>query len=297
MNRFPPVMVVIPHWNRKEELSRCLRSLAWQSRLHQVVVIDNASTDASGEMLAAEFPRVRLYRCQSNLGFAGATNIGLRLAIAAGAEYVLLLNNDTVAHPRLIEHLVEFARQDARRGIVAPSVYYLDRPTRLWSSGGEIDLTRCACHQLAAEGKKPRQVDYASGCALLVASRLIQHVGLLDPRFFMYFEEVDWCLRARRAGFEIWHLPQAKVWHEVSATLGEKSPALHYYMARNRLLLLQKNRGSLAALRVLTGEYLRALAVARWRKDRARSRALRLAMADFVSQRFGEKPSAALVGG
>jgi len=286
--------VIIPHWNRKEDLRRCLASLEMQTCHHQVIVVDNASTDGSAEMAARDFPGVRLYRCGTNLGFGGAANIGLRVAIESGTEYLLLLNNDTIADPGLIERLTEFARQDSARGIVAPSIYYLHSPDRLWSAGGEISLGRCLCRQLTEGGEAPRQVDYASGCAFLVSAKMIERVGLLDPRFFMYFEEVDWCLRARRAGFEIWHLPQAKVWHAVSATLGDNSAAIQYYMARNRLLLLQKNRGLPAALRVMSTEYFRALAVAGLRRDRARSRALRLAMADFISQRFGEKPLAIL---
>jgi GT2 family glycosyltransferase len=288
------VMVIIPHWNRKGDLQRCLQSLKKQTHPHLAIVVDNASTDGSAEMVAEDFPHVHLYRCGHNLGFAGAVNVGLRLARDSGTEYVLLLNNDTVADERLIEHLAGFARQDSRRGMVAPSIYYLQPPDRLWSAGGEIDVSRCQCRQLTESEGEPRRVDYASGCALLVSVEMIRQVGMLDPRFFMYFEEVDWCLRARRRGFEIWHLPQAKVWHAVSASLGEDSAAVHYYMTRNRLLLLQKNRGFPAALMVLGTEYFRSFAVAGLRRERSRSRALWLAMTDFISQRFGEKPLAGL---
>ncbi|NIM04967.1 MAG: glycosyltransferase [Armatimonadetes bacterium] len=290
MNFSPPVIVIIPHWNRRDDLRRCLCSLEKQTYPHRVLVVDNASTDGSAEMLEKEFAYAQLYRCEQNLGFGGAVNVGLRLAVDGRAKYVLLLNNDTVAHPRLLEHLVRFAQEDPARGVVAPSIYYLQPPERLWSAGGEVNLARCLCRQLTESGEAPRKVDYASGCALLVSVKMVECVGMLDPRFFMYFEEVDWCLRARRAGFEVWHLPQAKMWHAVSTTLGKDSPAVHYYMTRNRLLLLQKNRGLPAALLVMGTEYFRSFAVAGLRRERARSRALWQAMADFISQRFGEKP-------
>lgn len=296
MSGRPSVMVIIPHWNRREDLRRCLWSLGRQCYPQQTLVVDNASSDGSAEMVGRDFPSCLLYRCERNLGFAGATNIGLQSALEAGLDYALLLNNDTVSDPAMIQQLVRFAEEDPARGIVAPNVYLLDAPERLWSAGGEIALARCHCRQLTESSGEPRRVDYASGCALLVSAAVIERVGLLDPRFFMYFEEVDWCLRARRAGFEIWHVPQAKVWHAVSGTLGEASAAVHYYMNRNRLLLMQKNLGFPAALRVMSSEYLRALLVAKLRGERTRARALWMAMADFVSQRFGERPPASLSG-
>jgi GT2 family glycosyltransferase len=287
------VSVIIPHLNRREDLRRCLQSLQTQTFPHEVLVVDNGSRDGSVEMLAAEFPSIQVQRCGRNLGFAEAINLGMELGLEQGADFFLLLNNDAVLDSQLLQSLVSFARQGGNRGLVAPNIYYLEEPQKLWSAGGRINLTRGCCQQLTEEKKVPNKVDYASGCVLLAKADLVRDIGFLDGRFFMYYEEVDWCLRARAAGFEVWHLPQAKAWHAVSSTLGENSAALQYYMARNHLLLLKKHGRPALVLRVLLGEYLRALAVARIRKDRRRAQALQLAVSDFLRGRFGEKPLSA----
>ena len=138
-----------------------------------------------------------------------------------------------------------------------------------------------------------REVDFVTGCALLTRREVVEKVGMLDPRFFMYYEETEWCVRAVRAGYKILHVPQACVWHKIAPAQQATSPRIHYYMTRNRLLFLRSTRaGMWAWLHTLLAEYLRTLVSwtvrPRWRDQCAQQRrAMINAIADFVCGQFG----------
>ena len=167
--------------------------------------LDNGSTDGSVPAIRDGFPMVTVLENGENLGYTGGNNVGLRYALAQGADYVLLLNNDTVLAPDFLRLLVEAAESDANVGIAGPTIYYYDRPALIWSAGGAIDERRGQTRMIGLDapdegqfGTLPREVDFVTGCALLVKRPTMERVGLLDERFFTYYEEGEWCVRARR---------------------------------------------------------------------------------------------------
>lgn len=248
--------VVLINWNQYDLTASCIRSLqeVRQPAL-RILVVDNGSTDQSAARLAAEFGAgIDLLRNGANLGFTGGNNAGIRWALAAGADYVLLLNNDTVVAPGFLAPLVQRAAADPRIGAVTAKIFYLHDPTLLWAAGGELNLwlgrarNRGGGERDRGQYDKPGAVGYVTGCCLLARRAVFEAIGLLDDRYFTYFEDTDWCLRLRAAGYECWYEPQSHVWHWAGAAsksrtptrrAGSTNPSLYYYVTRNNLWFLR----------------------------------------------------------
>lgn len=240
------VAVIVLNWNRTDLTLACLRSLYRLERLpDQVIVVDNGSRPDPAALITAAFPQITLLRNERNLGFAGGNNIAIRHALAHGADYVMLLNNDAEVAPDLLGLLVDFAESDAGIGIVGPMIYFYDEPERIAFAGGMVEANTGRGRSLDSwHGDLiPRPVDWMSGCALLVKRTVIEQIGLLDERMFAYYEDIDWCARAREAGWQVWLAPQARVWHKIEIEERLQSPWYVYLMTRNRLLF-NRNRGA-----------------------------------------------------
>lgn len=251
-------VVVLAHNGRGDTLD-CLASLGdtrWDPL--SVVVVDNGSSDDTAEAVAERHPGVRVIRQEHNLGFAEGNNVGIRHALELGADYVLLLNNDTTIAADAIAHCVDVAQRHPDAGAVCPLVYFAEPSQLLWYAGAVFDPRRAhsgrmlgykqtAGEQFAAGGTTDRAV----GAAVLLARDALEQVGLLDAELFFLYEDVDWSLRARRRGRNIYIAPLAKVWHRVSATAGgEHSPMIAYYDTRNHLTICQRFAPSHGAARV-----------------------------------------------
>jgi GT2 family glycosyltransferase len=245
------VYVVVLNCNGWRDTARCLAALRSSSypNLH-VLVIDNGSTDGSVEHLARllDAPWGALVQAGRNLGFTGGANLGLRLALELGADYAFLLNNDATVAPDCITRLVEAAEQRPEVGFVGPKIVWAQEPDHIWSAGMSVVWHRATivshCNALD-DGRFDdcRIVQGLSGCALLGKRVALERVGLLDERYFLYYEDLDWCLRARHAGFRCLYVGAARASHVGSATSNpttsrSQSAFLNYYAARNILLLL-----------------------------------------------------------
>ena len=295
------VMIIVLNWNGLADTLACLASLARLDYLaHEVVVVDNGSTDDSVATVRATYPRVTLIETGENLGYVGGNNVGLEYARAMEADYALLLNNDTEVAPDFLRLLVEAAEADPAIGIVGPTIYYFDRPNVVWSAGGDIDWRRGRTRMIGLDevdqgqfGHAVCPVDFVTGCALLIKMAVVEQVGMLDPRFFAYYEEAEWCVRASQAGFKILHVPRAKIWHKISPDAREASPQVHYYMTRNRLLLLKLSKTGVGPwLSALLLDYGRTLVSwtlrPKWRRKSLQRRAMLQAIWDYGRGRFGK---------
>lgn len=257
------IATVILNWNRKADTLRCLASLRESTYLeNDLFVVDNASTDGSVEAVQESFPEARLIVNPENLGYAEGNNVAMRRALDLGYDAIMLLNNDTVVAPDAIGLMAESLSADPTIGIVSPVMYFLDRPERIWSAGGTIDWRRGSVdssHYAATADDLPAGdfiVDHVSGCCMLVRADAIRDAGLLDPRFFMYFEETEWCVRISRAGHRILVNPLASIWHDISPDAQLGSPFVAYYMTRNQLLFLRATGAPRAAwVRTLWGQF------------------------------------------
>jgi GT2 family glycosyltransferase len=247
----PLVYVIVLNWNGWRDTVRCLASLRANSypNVH-VVVIDNGSTDGSPEHLVPLLQASwgELVQAGRNLGFTGGANLGLRLALERGADYAFLLNNDAMVAPDCITALVEAAERRPEAGFIGPKIVWAAEPHRIWSAGMSVvwhHATIESHHKAADDGRFDdcRLVQGLSGCALLVKRAALERVGLLDERYFVYYEDLDWCLRARQAGFRCLYVGAARASHVGSATSNRytersQSTLLNYYAARNILLFM-----------------------------------------------------------
>ena len=299
--RPPEVVAIVLNWNRCTETLACLGSL---SRLDgprcPVVVLDAASTDGSAEAISREFPDVEVVALAENRGYAGNNNVGIEHAIARGAEWVFLLNEDVVVAPDCLAELVAVVRSDDSIGAVGPTVYHADERDVVQSAGGWLDGRWAARHRGENERdsgqfRSPVPVDWLSGCAILIRSAALEQVGMLDERFFYYWEEVDLCLRIAASGRSVVQAPKAHVWHSGVRRDYRPSPDVVYYDTRNKFLLLEKQG---APWRVKLANWARiAWTSTTWTlsPERASRREHRRAMwrgaIDFLRSRYGRRPN------
>jgi hypothetical protein len=222
------VAVVVLNWNGKRDTARCLESLARLTAPPlaelRVLVVDNGSTDGSLAELGARFPWARFLATGENLRFAGGNNRGIRAALADGADFVVVLNNDTEADPDLVCRLAAEAEESPRAGLCGPLI--LDAAGRVWFAGGSV-LTglgwtwhRGLGGPDPGRGGEARDVGYLTGCCLGVRREVFERIGLLDEGYYLYAEDVDFCLRARAAGYACRYVPQARLTHFVSSSSG-----------------------------------------------------------------------------
>ncbi len=219
--------MIILNWNRKDDTIACLRSVneVKYSKL-SVVLVDNASRDGTVESVTASFPTVKVITNSENLRFAGGNNVGIGYAMQNGADYVLLLNNDTEVAPDFLSELVKAAESEREIGMAGPKIYYHDNPKRIWFAGGKIEFWKGWISHIGirecdrGQYDTLKQVDYLTGCCLLVKRNVIEAVGTLDESYFIYGEDADWCIRASRAGFKLAYVPSSVIRHKVSSSSG-----------------------------------------------------------------------------
>lgn len=241
----PLVHIVLLCWNGWEDTRECLESLRRLTYPHvSVVVVDNGSTDGTPEKVAEGFPEFEVVRNGRNLGFAEGSNIGIRRALAAGADFVMLLNNDTVVHEGFLQPLL-CALRDPGIGAVSPEIRYHDRPHLTWFNGGSIDWrTGWAYHTPKHPSPQPgaTATPIITGCCMAVPRDVFLRVGVLDQRYFLIYEDTDWSVRAIRAGYRMMVVPESRVFHKVSASFRRDMPTLGtFYFTRNGLLFISKH--------------------------------------------------------
>lgn len=248
------VAIIILNWNGYEHSRNCLGSLAKlnYSNYH-VLLVDNASEDDSGTRLKEEFPWVLLIQNEQNLGFTGGNNVGITYALEHEFAYVMLLNNDTLVQPDFLGYMVDVLASDAAIGIVQPLILLMEDPKKIWSAGGEfqpwlgVSKTKGDREELSSYIFSSKDLDWVTGCCMLLPSKVIKELGPLQVSFFAYFEDVDWSLRIKKAGYQLVLCKNSIIYHEGNASSkkeskeGTLSPTVFYLHARNQLFLIRRH--------------------------------------------------------
>ncbi|WP_127531052.1 DUF1972 domain-containing protein [Paenibacillus kobensis] len=247
---------ILVNYNGYQDSVECIQSLIRLNYNNQkIYVVDNASPDSSGTLLESYIrelgmEQIEFFQLKENLGFSGGNNVAIRKAIQDGCDYIWLINNDTVVHEDALTHLVHAAESDPNAGIVGSKIYFYKSP-RLWFAGGRVNKMGICGHigdsvedpdnKLYAESK---EVDFITGCSLLARVDMVNQIGLLDEEFFLYFEDVEFNIRAKRSGWKLLYEPASLIWHKVSAsTKGQyrdHAPIVDYYDTRNYLIFINK---------------------------------------------------------
>lgn len=292
------VTTVVLNWNNAQDTLSCLDSLAKLDYPNPwIIVVDNGSTDDSVARIRAAHPAVDLIETGENLGYAGGNNVGIRHALAGGADYVFLLNDDAIVAADALSLLLQAAQARPSAGFLGPMVRTREQPDRILTAGGLFGphmtpSLRGFGTLDQGQYRGVEEVDFLSGCALLVSRAALEAVGTLDERYFAYGEDVEWCFRGRRAGFKVLFVPQAVVWHPDTSLRDQNSPRVMYYITRNHLLFLRQHRlGSGVMLRTLLRHLIWLVNWSinpKWRHIKPKRDTLWWALRDFTLRRFGK---------
>lgn len=275
------VSVVILNYRVADLTVECILSVNKSTYKNiEIIVVDNDSGDSLGKKLTV-FPEITFIPSKENLGYSGGNNLGIKRALAEGADYVLILNSDTKVESGTVSSLVEVGESGVG-DILGPKILFPDKCI-IWYAGGIFDQDNVLGEHRGVDEEdkgqydKKEETDYITGAALFVKREVFEHIGLLDEKYFLYYEDSDFCFRARKAGFKVMYVPQAIVYHENAQSTGLGSPLQDYYITRNRMLFASKFlpfRTRFALLR----EGIKNIGNSTRRK----------ALMDFLSGRFGK---------
>ncbi len=239
------VAIVILNYKLKKETLECLESVRSSNYqdLH-IIVIDNHSEDGLSSEIK-KFPEVTFIENKENLGYSGGNNVGIKIALKEGMDYVFILNPDASLDKDCVLNLIEVATRE-NAGIVGPKIYFADKKT-IWYAGGIFDKDNVSGSHRGVDEKdhgqyeKTEQTDFVSGAAILIDKVVFKKIGFFDERFFLYYEDADFCFRAKKAGLKILYSPKGKVFHKNASSTGLGSPLQDYYITRSRLLFAFKH--------------------------------------------------------
>jgi len=236
------IAIIIVGFNNKKDILQCFSSIQKLTyKNYKIIFVDNHSQDGSLESIKKKYPEVVVIENKENYGFAKGSNIGIQKALDLGADYIFLLNPDTIVDKDCLRILRENADQ---KTILQPLILLYDKKkTNLVNTAGNflhyLGFSYCGNYkEKAAKFDKKKEIPLASGAAMFIPAQIIKNIGFFDEKFFMYNEDVDFCWRARIAGYSIKLLPQAKIWHKYEFS---KNKNKFFYVERNRLLFLVKN--------------------------------------------------------
>jgi GT2 family glycosyltransferase len=245
----PRVAIIILNWNGTNDTSECLDSLKKITYSNfDVILVDNGSADGSQKYFKEKYPWITIIENDKNLGFTGGNNIGIKASLQRNADYVLLLNNDTIVDSAFLDELVNAGESRKDVGILNPKIYYYDLPDMLWYAGGEISLFRGLSKHYGfqeidkGQYDQSREVNFITGCAFFIKREVIEKIGLLDDYFFCYAEDADWSLRALKAGYQGLYVPTSRIWHKIGVATKIKGDEFGMYMGtRNAMYMVYKH--------------------------------------------------------
>jgi GT2 family glycosyltransferase len=254
------VTVILVNWKGTDDTLACLKTLKSiivpQSYSFEIIVVDNASGEDHVARIRRSFPDVNILVQKENLGFAGGNNVGIQYALGKDSDYVWLLNNDTEVDKNALTGLLEvFDKPDV--GIAGSKIYFYkgfefhhdrykekERGTVIWHAGGQVDWANMyASHRgvdVVDDGNygKVIPVPFVSGCSFMISKDVISQIGMLDEQYFMYYEDFDYCMKAKQKGYVVVYAPKSILWHKNSGSTGRPGNNLHeYYLTRNRLVI------------------------------------------------------------
>jgi GT2 family glycosyltransferase len=251
MHETDRIGIVTVTYNSSSVIQPFMDSLLKQSYANFLFyAVDNASSDTTLQLLAEyRDSRLTVVANQGNVGVAEGNNIGIRAALEDGCRFVLLINNDTVFDSDLISKLLDGFRE-YQCDMITPKILYFDPPDRIWCAGGAFTRWRASARHFGYGRKdngrfnQARQVDYSPTCCMLIKKEVFERIGLMDAKYFVYFDDTDFCLRARQAGMRLLYFPEVRLYHKISSLTGQGSAFAIRYLTRNHVYYSLKHFGT-----------------------------------------------------
>lgn len=243
------ISVVILNYRLADQVIRCIKSVKQSTYPNiKIIVVDNASGDDIQQQISLfKDESTELILSDQNLGYSGGNNLGIKRALDLNSKYILVLNPDTVIDKSTIKKMHQLM-EDQKLDLATPKIYFLNdqRPPIIWYAGGILDLNNVLGSHRGVDQVDQGQFDqlqeteYLTGAAIMAKAEVFKKIGLFDERYFLYYEDSDFSYRARLAGYKLWYLPQAVIYHQNAQTTGLGSPRQDYYITRNRFLFAWK---------------------------------------------------------
>ena len=241
------VSIITINYNGLKDTCELIETLPLEDKSIEVIVVDNASREDEVTALEQRYPQIKVIRSDKNLGFAGGNNLGIQ---AATGKYLFFINNDTVLHrgERILQPLIDRLDSNPKIGAVCPKIRFAWNPQPI-QFAGYTPLSRITMRNRSlgfgeadyGQYDTPHPTPYVHGAAMMVKREVIEQAGLMPECYFLYYEELDWSMMIRRAGYDIWYDPATTVFHKESQATGQDSPLRTYYITRNRLLFVRRN--------------------------------------------------------
>lgn len=246
----PKVYIILVNYNGYSDTVECVKSLLSVTYQNfRIILVDNASTvHATQEQLDFLHSHAHIINLSINTGFSGGNNVGIQYALNNHADYVLLLNNDTVVKPDFLDELVNEGEKQQNVGCIIGRILFYDEPDVVWYAGGEffekdasVEHTFWGEHIADIDDRdKSRQVSFATGCMMLIPKKAIEKTGMLSEEYFLYSEDADYCCRLMQNSFNLFYCKESVIYHKISRSTGAESENTQYYVLRNKLMMINK---------------------------------------------------------
>lgn len=246
------VAIIILNYKGLDDTIECVKSvkkIMYKNFL--CAIVDNDSQDGSYEKLKEMFPEYKIIQFGENKGYAAGNNLGIKYALQEEAEYVCILNNDVIVKSDFLNVIIEYMEKNNTVGIAGPKICEYFAPEVIQSTGARIDLYKGVVPALnvgIAEEKISDEIiqcDYVGGACLIVKSEVISKIGLIPECYFLFFEETEWCLKAKRCNYDVVCISKAKIFHKGSASINKISGLSEYYFSKNQVLFEKRNASKL----------------------------------------------------
>jgi GT2 family glycosyltransferase len=289
----PKVGVVIVTHNRKQVLENCLTSVLESTyENYVIIVIDNASTDNSFQMVSRDFPSVKAIRSELNLGYTGGNNLGITYALQnEKCNYLLILNDDTVVTQNLINNLLNSIEKNKRIGVVNPKILDFETKRDICNRYGEHNYYFGVGYKSLLDSKKAQEINLLRGTCFIIRKEVVEKIGLMDENYFLYFDEADLSSRVTNSKYKIVYEPTAIVYHQISQSFnGKVNPVVLYYSTRNELLFARKHLNMLFFFPLWAFRFaFRLIIYAIRTRDLLIEKSILQGFIDFTKSNFGKK--------
>ena len=258
------IAIIIVNWKQYQLTKLCLYSLQKiKYDNYQIILIDNESNPKELKKIKNQFDKIITFPNQKNLGFTGANNVGIEYAIKNDFEYVMLINNDTEVEKNFINPLIELLEKNQNFGAAQPLILNYYNRNKVWSAGGFLNKFFGYTYVIKSPEGIKKNIDWITGCCFFLRTDVIKKIGLLDENFFAYYEDVDWSIRIKNAGYDLAFVKSSVVYHHGSKSSknesneGTLSPFVHYLNIRNHIFLLRKNKNVFNSIGVLFFQFFK----------------------------------------